>query len=381
MVTGSPPQRYHVSTPTVGAWLDTNEPMQVDAVASGMKFLWPDALWLLLAIAVVAGSYALLIRRRSKCALRYASLTLMRSAVGPRTSFRRHVPPLLLLIGLAATIGAIARPSGVLVLPGHERTVVLAIDTSLSMRATDVEPSRIVAAREAAKAFVRQRPEDVRIGIIAFSESAFVVQPPTRDQPSLIAAIDRLEPHGHTAIGTAMVEALSLLFPREDIVAQSDSVAMHFVRYAVSVDERAPKKVEPHVVPAGSYRAAAVILLTDGRRTVGPDPLDVAKLAADHGVRVFTVGFGKPTSDGPIGARAMNLEFDEPTLRTIADVTRADYFFAPGADELKAVYATLTTRFVLERERIELSALAVAVGAVFVIAAGLLSLLWFGRID
>lgn len=345
-----------------------------------VSFLAPNALWLLLAIPVIAGAYALLVRRRSKSALRYPSLVLVRPALDAKRRFRRHLPPVLLLAAVAAMIVAMARPSDDLVLPGLERTIVLAIDTSLSMRATDMEPSRMAAAREAAKIFVRERPPDVRIGIVAFSESAFVVQPPTRDRESLIASIDSLEPHGHTAIGTAMVEALSVLFPEQDIGMQSESVAMHMVRYTAPADAKTAKKAEPRIVPAGSYRSGAIILLTDGRRTVGPDPLDVARLAADHGVRVFTVGFGQPASDGPVGGRAMNLEFDEPTLKAIADITRADYFFAPDAHELRKIYSALRTRFMLERQSIELSAVAVAMGAVLIIAAGFLSLAWFARI-
>src|SRR5215475_4385447 len=137
-----------------------------------MTFLWPQALWLLLAAPLLVGLYLLLLRRRKKAALRYASLGLVRDALGTGQRFRRHVPPLLLLLALVVLVIAVARPRATVVLPSEQRTIVLAMDVSLSMRATDVEPSRIEAAREAAKAFVREQPSDVRIGIVSFAGSA-----------------------------------------------------------------------------------------------------------------------------------------------------------------------------------------------------------------
>src|SRR5450432_4017496 len=170
-----------------------------------MTFLWPEMLWLLLAAPAMVGLYVWSLRRRRKAALRYADLGLVKAALGQRQRFRRHIPPLLFLVGMVAAIFAISRPSAIVTLPSDQRTIILTIDVSLSMRATDVEPNRIVAAQTAAKAFVQEQPEDVRIGIVTFAGTAAVAQPPTSRKEDLIAAIDRLQLDRHTAIGSGII--------------------------------------------------------------------------------------------------------------------------------------------------------------------------------
>ncbi|HEY6844334.1 MAG TPA: VWA domain-containing protein, partial [Thermoanaerobaculia bacterium] len=182
-----------------------------------MTFLWPQALWLLLAAPVLVGLYIVLLRRKKKNALRYASVGLVREAIGPGRRWRRHVPPALFLLAMIALIVAIARPSATITLPSEQRTIILAIDVSLSMRANDIEPSRIAAAREAAKGFVHEQPSDVKIGIVSFAGSASVVQKPTRDHDDLVAAIDRLQLQLHTAIGSGIIMSLATLFPDEGL--------------------------------------------------------------------------------------------------------------------------------------------------------------------
>ena len=158
-----------------------------------MTFEAPLALWLLLALPMLAGLYVLLQRRRSRAAVRYASLGLIRAAMGPQARYRRHIPPLLFLLAFGALIVAMARPSAVITLPSEQRTIILAMDVSLSMRATDVQPSRLAAAREAAKAFVQEQPSDVRIGVVAFAGSASIVQKPTSERKDIVEAIDRAD--------------------------------------------------------------------------------------------------------------------------------------------------------------------------------------------
>jgi Ca-activated chloride channel family protein len=350
-----------------------------------MSFLWPQALWLLLAAPVLVGLYILLLRRKKKNALRYASLGVVHEALGPERRWRRHVPPALFLLAMIALILATARPSATITLPSEQRTIILAIDVSLSMRANDVEPSRIAAAREAAKAFVREQPSDVRIGIVSFAGSASVVQKPTHDRDDLVAAIDRLQLQLHTAIGSGIIMSLATLFPDEGLelgIADFGVAPLRDGSRGKSIDRpREETKKEFQPVPPGSNRSAAIILLTDGRRTIGPDPLDAARMAADHGVKVYAVGFGKPgggtaTVDGvPIYMR-----YDEETLKAIAALTEAEYFQAGSAAELKRVYETLNARYVLERKETEISALASALGALLVVAAAALSLWWTHRI-
>jgi Ca-activated chloride channel family protein len=269
-------------------------------------------------------------------------------------------------------------------LPSDKRTIILAIDVSLSMRATDIEPNRMVAAQNAAKAFVQKQPDDTRIGLVSFAGTALLVQPPTRDREALVAAIDRFALQRHTAIGSGLLVSLAALFPDDDIDIEKAVLG------GTSTRERAKalpgaKKAAPAPakgpVPPGSYKSGAIILLTDGRRTTGPDPLDVAAMAAQRGVRVFTVGFGK-TGGGPaeIDGYSMYMAFDEGTLKSIAGVTQGEYFHAPSAEELARIYDELTARFELERQHTEITALVAALGAALVLAAGALSVAWFRKI-
>jgi Ca-activated chloride channel homolog len=350
-----------------------------------MGFLWPQALWLLSAVPLLVGLYVLLLRRRKKAALRFASLDLIREASTGGGRMRRHVPPLAFLLALIALIVAIARPTAVITLPSEQRTIVLAIDVSLSMRAADVEPNRLAAAREAAKAFVAEQPDDVRVGIVAFAGSASLVQSPTRDRKDLVAAIDQLELQRHTAIGSGIIVALATIFPDERSELDPAKYGGRSPRDGAggkSLDEPREKETkEFKPVPPGSNRSAAIILLTDGRRTTGPDPLEAAKLAAERGVKVYAVGFGSAqggTAD--IDGMSIFMRFDEEALKAIAQLTAAEYFHAASAADLRKVYETLNARYVLERKDTEISALATALAAVFAVAAAGMSLLWFTRV-
>ena len=351
-----------------------------------MTFLWPEMLWLLATVPLLVGIYVLALRRKKKHAVRYASLSLVREAIGPGQRFRRHVPPLLFLLAMIATIVGIARPTAVITLPSEQRIIVMALDVSLSMRATDVEPTRFVAAKEAAKAFVQEQPKDVRIAIVSFAGTASVVQSPTQNRDDLVEAIDRLELQRHTAIGSAIIVSLAALFPDDGIDLES---ILFGARPSPDggrvgpIDKRKPEQEKKAFtpVPPGSNSSAAIILLTDGRRTTGPDPLDAARMAAERGVRVYTVGFGtKEGSSVAIDGWSIYMRFDEETLRGIADLTRAEYFHAASSSDLKKVYETLNAKFVLERKETEITALAIAVAAVLAVASGVLSILWFSRI-
>ena len=349
-----------------------------------MSFLTPELLWLLLLIPALVAGYVLLLRRRKITAVRYTSLALVREALGPAHRLRRHVPPLLFLLAMTAIILAVARPTAVVTLPSEQRTIILAIDVSLSMRASDVEPSRLAAAQEAAKAFVQDQPADVRIGIVSFAGTALLVQAPTQNRDDLIAAIDRLELQRHTAIGSGLIMALATIFPDAgiDLETMIFGANPYAARRGAAIDKAPKAEEKPFTpVPPGSYASAAIILLSDGRRTTGPDPLDAAKMAADRGVRVFTVGLG--SAQGGTAAFegwSIYMRFDEETLKAIADVTKASYFSASSASELKKVYQELNARFTMEKKETEVSALFTALAAVFAVAAAALSVLWFNRL-
>src|SRR5919106_828415 len=182
-----------------------------------MTFLWPEMLWLLLIIPALVAAYVFLLRRKKKAALRYASLSIVKEAMGTAQRFRRHIPPLLFLVALIAMILAIARPAAVVTLPSQQRTIILAMDVSGSMRATDVEPNRISASQAAAKAFVAAQPSNVRIGVVSFAGTASVVQAPTHNRDDIVAAIDRFQLQRATAIGSGIIVSLATIFPDEGI--------------------------------------------------------------------------------------------------------------------------------------------------------------------
>jgi len=333
-----------------------------------MGFQWPEALWLLLAAPLLAAAYLVILRRKKRSVVRYSSLGLVREAMAGR-AWRQHVPPALLLVGLVGALIAVARPSAVITLPSQQRVIILAIDVSLSMRAADVLPSRLHAAQEAARKFVQEQPPDVRIGIVSFAGTASLVQQPTANREDLVAAIDRLQLDRQTAIGSGIVVSLATLFPDEGI----DLAAM-------VLDRRSPKRpVKP--APAASNPHAAIILLTDGRRTTGPDPLEAARMAADRGIRVFTVGFGTAAGAmAPVEGYSIFMMFDEETLKAIADLTGAEYFHATTADELHKVYERLGSKLVLQKERTEITVLFAIAAAILIAVAAALSLAWFSRI-
>jgi Ca-activated chloride channel family protein len=347
-----------------------------------VKFLWPEALLLLVLVPLVAVLYVWLLRRRKRLALRYANLPLVREAMGRAAGWRRHVPPLLFLTALATLLLAVARPTAVITLPSQQDTVILAMDVSGSMRATDVEPNRLVAAQNAAKAFIEDQPMTTRIGVVSFAGTAALVQPPTQNREDLIAAIDRFQLQRATAIGSGIIVSLAAIFPDAGIDVSQLTLGAKDHRSA-SLD--APRKdgaKEPFKpVPPGSYNSAVIILLTDGQRTTGPDPVEAAKMAADRGVRVFTVGVGTPQGE-VIGFEgwSMRVRLDEDTLKQIASITHAEYFYAGTAVDLKKIYQNLNTRLVFERKETEVSAIFAAAGALLALVAAALSVLWFHRI-
>ena len=341
-----------------------------------MTFIWPEMLWSLLAVPLLIALYWWLLRRRKKTALRYANLSLVKEAMGKRAAWRRHVPPVLLLMAVTTLLIAAARPAAKITLPSAEKTIVLAIDVSGSMRATDVQPDRITAAKEAAKAFVVDLPRTVRIAVVQFAGTAAVVQAPTLSREDVVAAIDRFQLQRGTAIGSGIVLSLATLFPDAGI----DLSQITGQRAMPPAPGDKPKAEFTPVAP-GSYGSAAIILLTDGQRTTGPDPVEAAKMAADRGVRVYTVGVG--TKEGEtIGFEgwSMRVRLDEQTLKTIANITLADYFYAGTAADLKKVYQGLSTRLVVEQKETEISALFAALGALLVVSAAGLSVWWFGRV-
>lgn len=349
-----------------------------------VTFIWPQFLWLLLALPLLVLIYWWLLRRRRHAALRYASLSIVREAMGKGPGWRRHVPPLLLLLAFAAMLLASARPMASIVLPSQEQTIILAMDVSGSMRAEDVQPNRLVASQNAAKAFLAELPRHVKVGIVAFAGTAQVVQPVTLSREDLVAAIDKFQLQRATAIGSAIVVSLSELFPEQRINLGDMTYSRNsdpFAPQGRSLDQ--PKTDETPFTPVapGSYTSAAVILLTDGQRTTGVETAEAAQMAADRGVRVYTVGVG--TVDGEIigfEGWSMRVRLDEESLKQVASTTQGEYFYAGTAENLKQVYESLSTRLTVEKKETEIAGLLALLASLLVMVSAGLSLLWFNRV-
>jgi Ca-activated chloride channel homolog len=341
------------------------------------NFLWDEALWGLALLPLLVLLYVWLLRRRKKSAVQWSSLSIVKAAMGPQRAWRRHVPPLVMLLALAALIVAVARPTAVITLPLVEQTIILAMDVSGSMRATDVEPNRLVASQNAAKAFMGTLPRSVRVGVVSFAGTAAVVQPPTLSREDVVAAIDRFQLQRGTAIGSGIVLSLATLFPAAGIDLSQITGARAMPKALGEPEkEKGFTPVEP-----GSYTSAVVVLLTDGQRTTGPDSMDAARMAADRGVKVYTVGIGTKEGD-TIGFEGwtMRVRLDEETLKQIASATRAEYFYAGTAIDLNKVYQSLGTRLSAQKKETEITAFFAALGALLTVLAAALSVWWFGKI-
>jgi len=324
-----------------------------------MTFDWPIALVGLLGIPVLVGLQVLAERRRRQEAARFANPALMPNLVAVSPGWRRHISAVLAVVSLAVLIVGVARPHVVRNVTRDDATIVLAIDTSRSMAATDVEPSRFEAAKTAAAAFLEEVPESYSVGIVAFSTSADPVLPPTTDRDAARAALDELRLGSGTAIGTAILRSVELALGQDD--------------------ERAPPKV-------GKPSPAAVLLLSDGAQTSGDvRPLPAAERARRFGVPVSTVALG--TGDavvevprpGGLKERVV-VAPDVATLRLVARATGGTFAEAPSAARLEAVYRELGTRLARDRKRVEVTSAFAAGGGVLLLLGGTLSSLWFRRV-
>jgi Ca-activated chloride channel family protein len=269
-------------------------------------------------------------------------------------------------------IFAVARPTAVVMLPSQRATVILTLDISGSMRADDLEPNRMEAAKSAARLFIEKQPESVRIGVVSFSGSAMVVQAPTTDRQEVIDAINRLSIQRRTAVGNGILTSLDAIFEEQDSPEQQSPDA------ALVPSEPEPQ-FEP--VPPGTYSPAVIVLLSDGESNTGPNPLEVVQQAVDRGVRIFTVGVGSP--EGTIlniEGWSIRVRLDEQTLKSIAERTGARYFKADSETDLQGIYERLSTQLVMEREETEITAGFTGIAAVFLLVGGLLSMLWFNRL-
>jgi Ca-activated chloride channel homolog len=348
-----------------------------------MTFLWPHLLWLLVLVPALVAAYVYLLRRKRKAAVRYASLIVVKDALGGGPGYRRHLPPALLLAALTLTLLAVARPAAIVTLPSDRATIIMAMDVSGSMRAADVEPDRITASQLSAIDFINSVPRSTRVGVVAFAGGAQLVQPPTLDRSDLTRSIERFRLQRGTNLGDAILVSLETIFPEVefDIGPRFTVPGSAPQTRGAPLGEAMPEEESFSPVEPGSYEHAAIVLLTDGRATTGPDPVEVARLAADRGVRVFTVGFGSREGETVgFGGMYMRVGFDEETLRQVAEITRGRYFHAGSSIDLDEIYSALSSQFMMEQQETEITALFSGAAGILVLLSGALSMLWFGRV-
>jgi Ca-activated chloride channel family protein len=347
----------------------------------------------LVAVPVLLLVYIGIQRRRQRYALRYANLSLLKEAVGSGPGIRRHIPPALFLLSLTAMIVALARPAAEVKVPSFDGTVILTIDVSGSMRADDITPSRIEAAKEAARNFIQEEPAGARIGVVAFSGFAALIQAPTSDKDAAIAAIDQLEPQRSTAIGEGMLTAMKALDPSLNTDAAATAADQSGGQGAqqgfgrrrapgLSAQAAPITPTTPLQAPGPALGSPGIIiLLSDGQSNTGADPMVVAPLAKARNIPIYTVGIG--TSEGSVlrgFGRGMRVRLDEATLQQIADITGGQYFNAQSAGDLRSIYQKLGRTLGVRTEHTEITAYFTAVAAVLAAAGGILSLLWFSRL-
>jgi Ca-activated chloride channel family protein len=322
----------------------------------------------LVLIPVFVVVYLQMQQRRRRLAALYGNPGLVRDAGGRSLGARRHIPPLLFLVALTILIIALARPETLVSLPRVEGTVLLAFDVSGSMAADDLKPTRIEAAKTAARAFIARQPTTVQIGVVSFSEGGFAVQAPTADQDAILAAINRLGVQRGTSLASGIEASLNA-------IAASTNPALTLS------DRSLTPGPSPTPVPKGTYTSAVIVLLTDGENTQQPDPLAAAQAAADRGIRIYTVGIG--STEGAtlhIDGFTVRSRLDEETLQQIAQLTSGAYYNAANEEELRSIYDNLNPQLVIKPQRTEVTSLFAGAGIFVLMIGGTLSLLWLGRL-
>jgi Ca-activated chloride channel homolog len=338
-----------------------------------MSFIWPPMLLTLALVPLGALLYVALERRRRRRMIERGGPGLAAGTTRRPGSLRAGVPAALILVGLAVLTVAMARPQAVVSLPREEGTVILAFDVSASMGATDLAPTRIAAAKVAAKDFVSRQPSGVTIGVVAFSDSGISVQQPTEDQATVDSAIDRLTPQRGTSLANGILASLKVI-----AIAEAGPYGNDYYTNKSPAPSPTPT---PTPVPAGTHAPAVIVLLTDGENNERPDPLAAAQTAADQGIRIYTVGIGSAAGTNlSINGFQVFTQLDEAALQQISAITGGTYYNATDAQQLRSVYDNLDTQLVLQPQLTEITALLAGLSLLMLLAGGLTSFLWLGRL-
>jgi Ca-activated chloride channel family protein len=327
-----------------------------------MSFLWPRMLLTLLALPLLVWFYFRLQRRRTREGSNLGPLGVVQNPSGRQPGFRRHTPPMLYFLGLALLLIGLARPEMPVNLPRVEGTVILAFDVSNSMAAEDMQPTRMQAAKAAARTFIENQPPTITIGVVAFSNGGLVVQPPTDDRAALVNTIDRLTPQSGTSLGQGIFTSLNAIAGQP-----------------IALDAQAVEE-NPSSIEIGDYPSAVILMLTDGENTGPPDPLEIAQVAAQAGVRIYPVGIGSPEGT-IIEVNGFNIQtqLNESTLKDIASLTNGQYYRAEDETSLQEIYKNVDLRLTVKGEQMEVTSVVAGLSLLPLLIGGLLSMLWFGR--
>jgi len=311
-----------------------------------MSFQTPILLLGLLAIPLLAGLYLSSQRRRRVYAVRFTNLALLGQVMGKGPGFRRHLPAILFMLGLAGLLLSMARPQLTIRTPKDQTNVVLAVDVSGSMAATDVQPTRMQAAIQAGRTLIDKLPSNAEVGLVIFNSRAQVVSPLTQDHGSIKDALGSLAPGGGTAIGDALQVAVAQL---------------------ASISNPTKSAKQPPVM---------IVLLTDGTSNTGIQPLDAASQAKQAGIPVEAVGVGQRNQTTILGGRIVD-GVDESTLQAIASATGGRYFFAADESQLNKIYSDLGSRIGWVTTKLDVTVPVLAFGTIILVIGGLFSLRWF----
>ena len=337
-----------------------------------MSFIWPPMLLTVALIPIGVLLYRILDRRRHRRLATYGGSGLAQGITRRPAGARSRVPVALILVGLTVMTLAMARPQAVVSLPREEGTVILAFDVSGSMAATDLTPTRMDAAKAAAKDFVARQPSSVTIGVVAFSDSGISVQTPTNDQATVVSAIDRLAPQRGTSLAQGIDASLKAI-----AVAEAGPYANNYYSNASPAQSAAPT---PTPVPAGYHAPAVIVLLSDGENNENPDPAAAAQTAADQGVRIYTVGIGSAAGATlDINGFKVFTQLDQAMLQQVSAVTGGTYYGATDAQQLRSIYDNLDTQLVLQPQLTEITAVFAGFGVLMLLSGALASLAWLGR--
>jgi Ca-activated chloride channel family protein len=335
-----------------------------------MSLEWPGFLWALALVPVAALAYLFGQRRRTRYAVRFTNLDLLANVITRSPGWRRHLPPALYLLALTGLLLSLARPQAVTLVPKEQATVMLVMDTSGSMNATDVAPSRMIAAEQAATIFLKELPDKFRVGVVAFSGTAQILIRPTTDRSAVQDSLASLHAEGPTAMGDAIERALEARLPPSPPTTTNPQGGV-------------PTTTAPDLA---KQPPTIILLLSDGSNTQGrTQPLDAARHARQLNVPVFTISLGTDTGmvdvpDETTGqVRRIPVPPDKFTLRRVAETTGGRFFAAPSSKDLKGIYHDLGSKIGFVRQKQEVTVVFAAASLLLLVAGAGLALIWFSR--